>query len=179
MTKSLILAGGCFWCVEHDMREAHGVTSVTSGFSGGEMENPTYKNHNGHREVILVEYDDTRITYKKLLEFFIDHIDPTDNGGQFADRGASYRSAIFYETEAEKIVAEGVINELDRSGVYTVPSVVEILPRKFFYEAEEEHQNYAEKNPTHYNAYRVGSGRENFVNRTCAIREEKHIVWSD
>lgn len=179
MTKSLILAGGCFWCVEHDMREAHGVTSVTSGYSGGDTTNPTYENHTGHKEVILVEYDDTRINYKKLLQYFIDHIDPTDKGGQFSDRGESYTSAIFYESEPERIIAEAVIHELNTSGVYSMPSAVEILPRKPFYKAEEYHQNYAKKNPDHYNAYRVGSGREGFVNKTCAIREEKHIVWSE
>ena len=179
MTKSLILAGGCFWCVEHDMSEAEGVESVTSGYSGGDTDSPTYENHKGHKEVILVEYDDSKTTYKKLLQFFIDHIDPTDSGGQFADRGESYKSAIFYESESEKIVAEGVLNELNKSGVYSLPSAVEILPRKTFYKAEEYHQNYAEKNPTHYNLYRMGSGREGFVNKTCAIREEKKINWSN
>ena len=86
--KSLILAGGCFWCVEHDLREAPGVTSVTSGYSGGETDSPNYENHTGHKEVVLVKYDEAKTSYKKLLQFFIDHIDPTDNGGQFGDRGA-------------------------------------------------------------------------------------------
>ncbi len=178
MIKSLVLAGGCFWCVEHDMHKAHGVISVTSGYSGGDTENPTYENHHGHREVILVEYDDTRTTYKKLLEYFIDHIDPTDKGGQFADRGESYRSAIFFESEPERFIAAAVIHELNQSGIYATPSAVDILPRKPFYKAEEYHQNYAEKNPDHYNQYRIGSGREGFVNKTCAIREEKKINWS-
>lgn len=179
MTKSLILAGGCFWCVEHDMREAPGIISVTSGYSGGESTDPTYENHTGHKEVILCEYDDTKTSYKKLLQFFIDHIDPTDNGGQFADRGSSYESGIFYENETEKKIAEGVIEELNKSGVYDKPSVVQILERKPFYKAEEYHQNYAEKNPMHYSMYRQGSGREGFVNRTCQIREEKKIAWSE
>lgn len=179
MTKSLILAGGCFWCVEHDMREATGALSVTSGYSGGESTSPTYEQHSGHKEVILVEYDDTQTSYKKLLQYFIDHIDPTDNGGQFADRGTSYQSAIFFENEEEKSIAEGVIKELDASHVYDVPSVVQLLSRMPFYKAEEYHQNYAEKNPTHYMLYRQGSGREGFVNKTCAIRDEKHIVWSE
>ena len=179
MTKSLILAGGCFWCVEHDMREASGVLTVTSGYSGGESTSPTYENHTGHREVILVEYDDTKTTYKKLLQYFIDHIDPTDPSGQFADRGDSYTTAIFYETDQEKVIAEAVLQELDSSHVYTLPHAIVVLPRKEFYKAEEYHQNYAEKNPTHYSLYRNGSGREGFVNRTCAIREEKNIPWSE
>ena len=177
MTKSLILAGGCFWCVEHDLREAPGVIAVTSGYSGGDTTSPNYENHTGHKEVVLVEYDDTKTTYKKLLQFFIDHIDPTDNGGQFADRGKSYMSGIFYENSEEKTIAEGVIKELDDSHVYEIPAKVEILERKPFYKAEEYHQNYAEKNPTHYTMYRTGSGREGFVNKTCAIRDEKKIQW--
>jgi methionine-S-sulfoxide reductase len=160
MTKSLIIAGGCFWCVEHDLQEAPGVLAVTSGYSGGETENPTYENHKGHREVALVEYDDEKTSYKKLLQFFIDHIDPTDDGGQFADRGESYRTAIYYEHEDEKDIAESVLKELDDSHVYDKPHAVDVLPRKPFYKAEEYHQNYAEKNPTHYALYRQGSGRE-------------------
>lgn len=179
MTKTLVLAGGCFWCVEHDLREAEGVVNVTSGYSGGESENPTYENHTGHREVVLVEYDDSKTSYKKLLQFFIDHIDPTDDGGQFADRGESYRTAIYYETDEERIVAQGVLDELDASGVYETPHAVDLVPRTPFYQAEEYHQGYAEKNPTHYAIYRSGSGREDFVNRTCQIRDEKKISWSD
>lgn len=179
MTKTLVLAGGCFWCVEHDLREAEGVVNVTSGYSGGESENPTYENHAGHREVVLVEYDDSKTSYKKLLQFFIDHIDPTDDGGQFADRGESYRTAIYYETDEERKLAQGVLDELDASGVYEKPHAVDLVPRKPFYQAEEYHQEYAEKNPTHYALYRSGSGREDFVNRTCQIRDEKKISWSN
>lgn len=178
MTKSLILAGGCFWCVEHDLHEASGVVSITSGYSGGESADPTYENHSGHREVVLVEYNDENTSYKKVLQFFIDHIDPTDTGGQFGDRGESYRTAIYYENEEEKKIAEAVLLELNESRVYDAPSQVDILPRKEFYKAEEYHQNYAEKNPLRYGMYRQGSGREGFVNKTCAIREEKHIEWS-
>lgn len=178
MTKSLILAGGCFWCVEHDLKEAEGVLSVTSGYSGGESASPTYENHTGHREVALVEYNNEKTSYKKLLQFFIDHIDPTDDGGQFADRGASYKIAIYYENEEERTITEGVLKELDDSHVYDKPHAVEILPRKLFYKAEEYHQNYAEKNPAQYAMYRAGSGREEFVQRTCQIREEKHIQWN-
>lgn len=179
MTKSLILAGGCFWCVEHDLRVAPGVISVTSGYSGGETTTPTYENHKGHREVVLVKYDATKTSYKKLLQYFIDHIDPTDGGGQFGDRGDSYTTAIFYEDDEEKKVAGEVIDELNKSGVYEKPSAIIILMRMPFYEAEEYHQDYAEKNPLHYSMYRKGSGREDFVNRTCQIRDEKHIAWSE
>ena len=179
MSKSLILAGGCFWCVDHDMREALGVISAVSGYSGGAITSPTYENHEGHKEVVLVEYDNTITNYKKLLQYFIDHIDPTDDGGQFADRGTSYKTAIFYENDEEKNNAEEVLRELDESHVYDSPSKVLVEKRAAFYKAEEYHQDYAEKNPMHYSLYREGSGRAQFVNKTCAIREEKHIIWRD
>lgn len=179
MTKSLILAGGCFWCVDHDMRNAKGVITVVSGYSGGETSTPTYEDHTGHREVVMVEYDTEKTSYKKLLQYFLDHIDPTDTGGQFGDRGESYKTAIYYESDEEKIVAESVLKELNDSRVYDTPSVIDILKRGPFYKAEEYHQEYSEKNPLRYSMYRQGSGREDFVLRTCKIREEKHIMWSD
>lgn len=179
MTKTLILAGGCFWCVEHDLREAVGVTEVLSGYSGGSSTTPTYENHSGHREVVEVSYDEQKTSYKKLLQYFIDHIDPTDNGGQFGDRGESYTTAIYYENDEEKAIALNVIQELDDSNVYDSMSKVEVLERKPLYVAEEYHQNYADKNPAHYYMYRQGSGREGFVQQTCQIRDEKHITWKE
>ena len=179
MIQTVIVAGGCFWCVEHDLREVKGVVDVVSGYSGGDTENPTYENHKGHKEAVLVSYDDGVTSYKKVLQFFIDHIDPTDDGGQFGDRGESYKTAIYYENKEEKTIAENVLKELDDSRVYNFPNKVEVLERKPFYVAEDYHQNYADKNPVHYYMYRQRSGREDFVNRTCQIREEKHIVWKE
>lgn len=179
MSKSLILAGGCFWCVEHDLREAQGVVSVLSGYSGGDSDNPSYENHAGHREAVLVEYDESQTSFKKLVQFFLDHIDPTDDGGQFGDRGESYKSAIYYENDEEKSIAEGAISELNESHVYESRAIVEILPRKEFHKAEEYHQNYADKNPLRYGLFRQASGREGFVEKTCQIREEKNIPWKE
>ena len=172
-----MLAGGCFWCVEHDLREATGVTSVVSGYGGEGVSSPTYENHIGYKEVVLVEYDETKTTYKKILQFFIDHIDPTDDGGQFGDRGESYMSAIFYNDEEERLTAKLVLKELDDSHVYTSPSAIKLLERKHFYPAEEYHQQYAEKNPLRYDLYKKGSGREAFVQKTCQVREDKKIDW--
>lgn len=174
-----IFAGGCFWCVEHDLHEADGVVSVVSGYSGGESTNPNYENHKGHREAVEVEYDPNKTSYKKLVQFFLDHIDPTDAGGQFGDRGESYQTVIYYMNDEEKNIGESLLRELDESHVYDKPHAVQVLQATPFYKAEDYHQNYAEKNPDHYKAYRKGSGREDFVNRTCAIREEKHINWKD
>jgi methionine-S-sulfoxide reductase len=177
--SKVIFAGGCFWCVEHDFQDAEGVINVISGYGGGEKLNPTYENHGDHREAVEVEYDPNKTSFKKLVQFFLDHIDPTDTGGQFADRGESYKTAIYFSTDEEKHIAEGLLKELDASHIYDKPHAVEVLKTGSFYKAEEYHQNYAKKNPTHYALYRKGSGREDYINRTCAIREEKHINWSN
>lgn len=177
--NTVIFAGGCFWCVEHDLRELPGIITVTSGYSGGDIPSPTYENHSGYREAVRVVYDSSLITFKKLTQFFLDHIDPTDAEGQFADRGESYKTAIYFTTAEEKIIANELLQELDESHIYTIPHAVDVLPAQPFYEAEEYHQNYAEKNKEHYQAYRIGSGREDFINRTCSIREEKHVKWKN
>jgi len=180
-TGTLVLAGGCFWCVEHDLRQAPGVLEVISGYAGNTALGniPTYYAHTGYREAVQVTYDTTKTSYKKLLQFFIDHIDPTDDGGQFHDRGASYKTAIYFSSEYEQKIAQNVLEELDASHIYDQPHAIEVLPYEAFYLAETEHQNYAENNPTQYAAYRKGSGREDFVNQTCQIREEKHIAWKE
>ncbi len=181
--KTLIVAGGCFWCVEHDLRKAPGVIKVVSGYTGDSQKNATYEavsaHRTKHREAVEVTYDPTLTTYRELLQFFIDHIDPTDSTGQFADKGYQYQPAIYYENGEEKEITESVVQELKDSHMYESEIVVAIEERKPFYGAEEEHQNYAEKNKVHYALYRNGSRRENFVNKTCAIREEKKIVWKN
>ncbi len=183
MNKKIILAGGCFWCVEHDLREASGVVNVVSGYTGGKAEDAMYEavaSHvTDHKEVVEVEYDFTKTNFKKLCQFFLDHIDPTDQGGQFGDRGENYKSVIYYADNEEKEIAENLLNELDASKIYDKPHAVLVLPLTAFYKAEEYHQNYAEKNPGHYALYRQGSGREDFVNRTCLIREEKKMYWKE
>ncbi len=186
--KDAIFAGGCFWCVEHDLREVPGVLDAVSGYAGAAAagafgatvrETPNYNNHNGYREAVKVIYDPSITSFKKLCQFFLDHIDPTDAEGQFHDRGASYQTAIFYKSEEEKITAESLLKELAESGIYDAPIAVQILPEEAFYKAEEYHQKYAEKNPDHYDAYRRGSGRADFVGRVCMVRDEKKITWKD
>lgn len=183
MTATAILGGGCFWCVEHDVRALPGVLEVVSGYSGGATENPTYDEvlteTTGHREAVLVTYDPDVLSFRHLLQFFIDHIDPTDPEGQFADRGESYTPAIFYATPEEQDIAESVLAELDASGTYTEPHAVAVLPRRPFYTAEEEHQEFAAKNPGYYARYRAGSGREGFVQKTCQIRLDRKIAWKN
>lgn len=162
-----MLAGGCFWCVESDLEKLDGVAEVISGYAGGATENPTYENYSkgGHREVVVVQYDNTRVTYRELVDYLLRHIDPTDGDGSFGDRGEQYAPAVYYETEKEKVDAEAAIREVDESGVFEKPLAVLVLPKPTFYPAEDYHQDYAEKNPLRYGFYRNASGRDAFIEK--------------
>lgn len=178
--KQVIFAGGCFWCVEHDLRALSGVVNAVSGYSGGIMTNPTYSNHGDHREAVQVTYDELKINFKKLCQFFLDHIDPTDAGGQFYDRGESYKTAIYYKNDIEKSIAESLIIELEDSKLFSPMSIaVQVLPETIFYTAEDYHQGYADKNSLYYSSYAKGSGRVQFVSDTCTTRNQKGIQWKD
>ena len=159
-------AGGCFWCMVKPFDRYDGVISVVSGYTGGDVENPSYElvctNLTGHREAVEITFDDMIITYEELLSIFWRQIDPTDAGGQFFDRGESYRTAIYVHTPEQKELAVKSKQELDASGKFNKPIQTDILPAKPFYLAEEGHQNYYMKNPSHYNRYAAGSGRERF-----------------
>lgn len=162
-------AGGCFWCMEHPFDELDGVVSTTVGYTGGHKENPTYKEVSagttGHTESVLVVYDTAKITYDKLLDVFWRNINPTTPDRQFVDVGSQYRPAIFYHNEEQKHLAEESRDRLDKSGRYNSPILTEIVSATIFYEAEEYHQNYYRKNPIRYKFYRLGSGRDNYLNR--------------
>ena len=162
-------AGGCFWCVEADFEKLPGVVKVVSGYTGGQKENPSYEEvssgKTGHFEAIQIYYDPSRTNYAELLEVFWRHIDPTDSGGQFVDRGPQYRSAIFYHDEEQKGLAEKSREALNKSGKFKKPVVTEILKFSRFYEAEDYHQDYYQKDPLHYQSYRYGSGRDQFLQR--------------
>ncbi len=180
--KTAVFAGGCFWCTEHDLREVDGVVDAISGYAGKHVEEkdiPRYENHAGYIEAVQVVYDPSKTSFKKLSQFFLDHIDPTDGGGQFFDRGESYKTAIFYKTDEEKEIAQALFAELDESKIYDKPVAVKVLPEQTFYRAEEYHQNYAQKNPDHYNSYKKGSGRAGFQANVCEIRDEKKINWKE
>lgn len=166
VTKVATFAGGCFWCTEADFEKLPGVVKVVSGYTGGHKEDPFYKEVSagttGHVEAIQVFYDPEKISYNELLDYFWRHIDPTDAGGQFVDRGSQYRSAIFYHNEEEKRLAEKSKEKLDNSGRFKKPIVTEIIPFMKFYEAEEYHQDYYKKHPWKYKFYRNDSGRDKF-----------------
>lgn len=162
-------AGGCFWCMVSPFEELPGIYGIVSGYTGGHTANPTYEevcsNRTGHYEAVQIAFDPSVFPYRKLLELFWQQIDPTDEGGQFHDRGDSYRTAIFYHTEEQRQEAEASKLALEQSGRFAKPIVTAILPAAPFYPAEDYHQQYHKKNPAHYRRYRKGSGREDFIER--------------
>ena len=166
-------AGGCFWCVESAFDDFRGVYSAVSGFAGGEEVDPTYdqvaSGRTGHAEVVRITYDPTEVSYRDLLRVFWRQIDPTDAGGQFADRGRQYRTAIFYHDEEQRRLAEASKHDLAASGKFDAPIVTEIVPAGPFYPAEAYHQDFHKKNPDRYKSYYRGSGREGYLDR----------VWGD
>ncbi len=161
------LAGGCFWCVESDFEKVPGVIKVISGYAGGKGENPTYETYAkmGYIEAVQVYYDPKKITYEQLLNYFWRHIDPTDAGGQFVDRGPQYRSAIFYQDDEQRQIAEKSKQALEKSGKLGKPITTDLIKLTKFYPAEEYHQNYHTKNPLRYKYYRSGSGRDKTVKK--------------
>ncbi len=171
--KVATFAGGCFWCTESDFEKLPGVVKVVSGYTGGHKENPTYEEvssgSTGHVEAVQVYYDPSKVTYPELLDYFWRHIDPTDSGGQFVDRGSQYRSVIFYHDEEQKRLAEKSREDLGKSGKFDKPIVTEIIKFTKFYNAEEYHQDYYKKNPIRYKYYRFASGRDQFLKQ----------VWGD
>ena len=169
-TSIATFAGGCFWCVESDFEKVPGVNEVISGYVGGHVENPTYKQvsygNTGHVEAVEVHYDPSVVTYDELLNAFWKQVDPTDNGGQFVDRGYQYSPFIFYSNEQQKVTAEKSRDALAKSERYDKPLATDIKEVSQFWPAEEYHQDYYKKNPIRYNYYRYSSGRDQFLKAT-------------
>ena len=166
-------AGGCFWCLESDFKKFEGVIEAVSGYIGGDTENPTYQEVSlggtGHAEAVQVHYDPAKISYPELLDIFWRHVDPTDAGGQFVDRGSQYRPAIFYHDEEQKRLAEASKQALEQSGTFDKPVVTEIVEFTRFYPAEDYHQDYYKKEVLRYKLYRQHSGRDQFLTK----------IWGD
>jgi len=169
-TREAVFAGGCFWCTESDFEKVDGVIEAVSGYTGGHVTNPSYRQVSsggtGHIEAVKVVYDPERITYPELLDIFWRHVNPTDSGGQFVDRGPQYRSAIFYAGEEQRRQAEASKKKLAASGHFNVPIATDLLPLGTFYPAEDYHQDYYEKNPIRYKLYRANSGRDRYLTKT-------------
>ncbi len=166
-------AGGCFWCTESDFEKLDGVVEVISGFTGGELKNPTYQQVSSgatkHLESVEVHYDPNKISYEKLLDAFWKMVNPTDTGGQFVDRGHQYTTAIFYHTEEQKKLAEVSKSRLNKSGRYDKAVITPIRQAGPFYAAEKYHQDYYKHNPVRYKFYRWNSGRDQYLAK----------VWGD
>lgn len=153
MTKKAYIAGGCFWGLEELVRQQKGVIATDAGYTGGENENPTYENHPGHAEALVVEYDPEVLDYKHLLDFFFQIHNPTTRNQQGNDVGTSYRSAIFYQNEEERRIAEEMIAIVNDSKHWKDPVVTTLEPFTTFYKAEEHHQDYLQKNPGGYTCH--------------------------
>lgn len=157
-------AGGCFWCMEDPFDKLPGVVSVTAGYTGGHLKNPTYKEvsagETGHAEAVQIVYDPRKVGYEKLLDIFWHNVDPTATDRQFCDRGNQYRSGIFYHTEEQRRLAEQSKEELKKNKPFKDPIVTEIVPAAEFYPAEDYHQHYYKKNPLRYQYYRYTCGRD-------------------
>ncbi|HEY1405421.1 MAG TPA: peptide-methionine (S)-S-oxide reductase MsrA, partial [Spirochaetota bacterium] len=160
-------AGGCFWCMEMPFDSLPGVASVVSGYTGGTTKDPTYEEvssgESGHYEAVEITFDPARISFEELLTRFWHEIDPTDPEGQFVDRGAQYRTAIFYHSEKQRVIAEISKKNIAVSGKFDVPIETKILQAKEFYPAEEYHQKFCRKNPARYESYRAHSGRDQYI----------------
>ena len=165
-TRTAVLAGGCFWCIQPAFDKAKGVIKTVVGYCGGTEPNPTYEivssEKTGYRESIQITYDPTTISYDQVLDIYWRQIDPTQSDGQFTDIGPSYRAAIFYGNDDEKKIAETSKEKLARSGKFNKPIVTELLPATKFYKAKAYHQKYYQQNPEHFEAFEEGSGRVSF-----------------
>ncbi len=160
-TESAVFAGGCFWCMEEAFDAVPGVVGTTSGYTGGTVENPTYRQvtggDTGHFEAVKVEYDPSKVDYDRLLQAFWRNVDPFDAAGQFCDKGSSYRSAVFVATDEERSAAEATkASVADR---FKMPVATDVLAEQAFYPAEDYHQNYYQTNPAQYKYYKWGCGR--------------------
>ncbi|UFU01168.1 peptide-methionine (S)-S-oxide reductase MsrA [Radiobacillus kanasensis] len=160
-------AGGCFWCMVKPFDQWDGVESVTSGYTGGHVENPTYEQvktgTTGHYEAVQIVFDPNKINYETILDLYWPQIDPTDEGGQFHDRGPQYRTAIFVHNDTQKELAEQSKLALHNSGRFKQPIVTTILPASTFYPAEDYHQDFYKKNEKEYKEDRAKSGRDDFI----------------
>lgn len=160
-------AGGCFWCVESAFQDKKGIMDVVSGYMGGHLKDPTYEQvssgSSGHAEVVRITYNPKIISYSELLKIFFQQIDPTDAAGSFVDRGSQYRSAVFYHSQDQRVLADGIIDHINGAGILDAPVATQVIKAEIFYPAESYHQDYYKKNPIQYKFYRYGSGRDKFI----------------
>ncbi|SDQ78498.1 peptide-methionine (S)-S-oxide reductase MsrA [Pseudovibrio sp. Tun.PSC04-5.I4] len=181
-TETAIFAGGCFWCIESDFDKIDGVLETTSGYTGGRSANPTYKQVSaggtGHLEALEVEFNPAKVSYEELLTAFWHSVDPTDAGGQFCDRGESYQTTVFATSAEQLKKAKASKKALSKSGEIKAPLVTPIRTASAFYDSEDYHQNYYEKNPIRYKYYRYQCGRDQRVKKVWGENAYKGIPGS-
>ena len=178
--NEIVLAGGCFWCMEHDLESLEGINNVKSGYSGGDILNPTYENHEGHQEVVLVNYDSNIIELETILRAYFRNIDPLDGEGQFCDRGDSYRPVIFYADLDEADESKNALISASRElGVSVDKIKVALKSRNEFWVAEEYHQDFAKNNELKYKFYRYACGRDKRLDQVWGEKAKKTIAWSE
>lgn len=180
-TETMLVAGGCFWCVEADLEKLSGVTEVISGYAEGSNENPTYENYaqNGHREVAEVHYNPAVVSFEEILIYTMKHMDPTDDHGSFYDRGDEYAPAFYYENESQKQIIENLIAEVDAKGPYDAPLAIDVVERPRFWAAEDYHQDYYKGtlSSLKYKYYRNASGRDDFIEKYWAGNTTASLPW--
>ncbi len=178
--EKAIFAGGCFWCLEHDLENVEGIISAKSGYTGGDLANPNYKNHVGHQEAVLVKFDPKKISFEKLLRTYWRNIDPFDNTGQFCDKGSAYKPIIFTLNDEQLESANLSISKAAQE--LSVPAdeiAVKIKSGDIFWPAEDYHQDYAIKNNIKYNFYRYSCGRDNRLNEVWGENSQSSSNWKD
>ena len=178
--EELILAGGCFWCLEHDLESLNGINFVQSGYSGGNLQNPTYENHEGHQEVVLVNYDSELVSFSEILRLYLRNIDPLDGNGQFCDRGDSYRPVIFYKDSIEKSDAEKALFSASNELRVPLENIsVELKSKSQFWLAEKYHQDFAERNELKYKFYRFSCGRDQRLDKLWGDNARSINLWNE
>ena len=180
LAEEVILAGGCFWCLEHDLEYLKGINFVQSGYSGGDLKNPTYENHNGHQEVVLVNYDSKLVSLSEILRLYLRNIDLLDGKGQFCDRGDSYRPVIFFKDAIEESDANNALISASKELRLPLERIsVELKSKGQFWLAEEYHQNFAERNELKYKFYRFSCGRDQRLDKLWGDNARSTNPWSE
>ena len=179
-SDEIILAGGCFWCLEHDLENLEGVDFVKSGYSGGDLNNPNYENHNGHQEVVLVNYDPKKVSLEEILRLYLRNIDPLDGKGQFCDRGDSYRPVIFYQNSIEKNQSNDALTSASIELTVPIEKIkVEVKSKNTFWLAEDYHQNFADNNELKYKFYRYSCGRDKRLDQLWGENARTGNAWTE
>ncbi len=178
LEENAIFAGGCFWCLEHDFEDLEGVLSVESGYTGGKIDNPSYRNHKGHQEAVRISFNSLEISYEDLLRSYWRNIDPYDSSGQFCDRGDSYRPVIYFSDQSQMNYANQSLEKAAKELSIPLSQIgVEIQPKSTFWIAEDYHQDYAERNSLKYKFYRFSCQRDQRLEEVWGDNARKGSHW--